>query len=204
MAEKIIECEADKTKRYYRVIQTAKKYRDGRRFPIDEMVVSDRKIDLNATDTKEIGGFFVSTYEYIFRWLIRGDTLCEVTIPDESKIYKTVSENGIYLSEKMILTNPIKINDDVAMELYLNSTLPQYSYFEAMAACAIMGYINTAIKVCEDKVNKENIDIAIIKFESFCKRREEENYIDDPFNIESVKLLYDKLKTIKKELINFE
>lgn len=197
MLGKFFECEADKNNKYYRVIQTVKEYSDGRRFPIDEIVVADNKVDLNVTEVTKIGGFCISTYEYIFRWLIRGDTLCEVKIPRDSKIYKTVSENGIYISEKIILTNPKKINDDFAMELYLNSTLPEISYFKAMTACAICGYINTALKVCEDKVNKENVDIAISELEDFCKRREEENYITNILAIESIKMLYDKLKQIK-------
>ena len=55
------------------------------------------------------------------------------------------------------------------MELYLNSILPEKSYFICIAVCAICGYINTAIKVFEDKVNKDNIDVAIHEFEEFCK-----------------------------------
>ena len=83
------------------------------------------------------------------------------------------------------------------MELYLNSKLPEKSYFIAIAVCAICGYINTALKVCEDKVNKENVDVAIYEFEEFCKRREEENYINDSLAIENVKIVFDKLKQIK-------
>ena len=197
MLGKFFECEADRNGKYYRFIQTEKEYSDGRRFPIDEVVIADNKVDLNATDVKKMGGFCVSTYEYIFRWVIRGDTLCEVVIPDGSKIYKTSSDNGIYLSDKIILTNPRKVDDNFVYELYLNSCLPEKSYFRAMAACAINGYINTAKKVCEDKVNKDNIDLAITEFEEFCKRREEEEYIKDILLIETVKIVYDKLKEIK-------
>lgn len=168
MLGKFFECEADRNKKYYRVIQTIKEYNDGRRFPIDKIVEADNKVNLNATRQSEMGGFCISTYEYIFRWLIRGDTLCEVKIPKDTKIYKTVSENGIYVSEKIILTNPQIINDNFAMELYAKSKLPEISYFKAMTACAICGYINTALKVCEDKVNKENVDIAISELENFC------------------------------------
>ena len=146
-----------------------------------------------------MGGFCISSYEYIFRWLIRGDTLCEVKIPEDTKIYKTVSDNGIYIADKIILTNPKKIDDDFAMELYRKSTLPEISYFKAMTACAICGYINTALKVCEDKVNKENVYIAISEFEDFCKRRNDEKYINEPLAIESVKILYDRLKMIQND-----
>lgn len=138
MLGNFFECESNKNEKYYRVIHTVKEYSDGRRFPIDEIVEANLKVDLNATDLTKLGGFCISTYEYIFRWLIRGNTLCEVHIPKDSKIYKTTSENGIYLSDKIILTNPKIIDDNLAMELYLNSKLPEKSYFIALTACANM------------------------------------------------------------------
>ena len=199
MLGEFFECEANKNDKYYRVIQTIKEYSDGRRFPLNEIVVADNKVDLNAIDRTKMGGFCISSYEYIFRWLIRGDTLCEVKIPEDTKIYKTVSDNGIYIADKIILTNPKKIDDDFAMELYRKSTLPEISYFKAMTAYAICGYINTALKVCEDKVNKENVYIAISEFEDFCKRRNDEKYINEPLAIESVKILYDRLKMIQND-----
>lgn len=200
MLGKFLKCEVNKNNKYYRVIQTEKEYEDGRKFSINEVVESEQKVDLNATDRTKIGGFYISTYEYVFRWLIRGDTLCEVEIPQDSKIYETVSENGIFVSEKMILTNPQKIDDNLAMKLYLNSTLPEVSYFKAMTACAIKGYVNTTLKVFENRVNKDNVDIAITEFEDFCKRRESEYKINDITNIELVKNLYDKLQYIKTSI----
>ncbi len=197
MIGKFFECEADKNGKYYRVIQTIKEYSDGRRFPLNEIVVAENKVDLNATDRTKMGGFCISSYEYIFRWLIRGDTLCEVKIPEDTKIYKTVSDNGIYIADKIILTNPKKIDDDFATDLYKVSTLPELSYFKARTACSICGYINTAIQVCNDKVNKENVDIAIKELEDFCKRRDDEKYIDNPLAKESVQILYNRLKEIK-------
>lgn len=197
MLGKFFECEADKNIKFYRVIQTVKEYSDGRRFPIDEIVIADKKINFNAEQQIDMGGFCVSTFNYIFRWLIRGDTLCEVIIPENEKIYKTVSENGIYIAEKIILINPTKIDDDFATELYLKSNLPEVSYFKAMTACAICGYIKTALKVCEDKVNKDNVDTAIIELEEFCKRRNDEKFIEDISAISSVQILKNRLLDIK-------
>ena len=202
MTGKLFECEADKKKKYYRVIQTIKEYRDGKRFPIDEVVIADKEIDLNATESMQMGGFCVSTYNYAFRWLIRGDTLCEVIIPEDSKFYKTVSDNDVYVCEKMILTNPQKIDDNFAMELYKVSTLNDISYFRAMTACAICGYINTALKVFEDRVNEQNISIAISEFEGFCKRREQEHYGKNTLEIESVKIIYNKLMDFQNNIKN--
>lgn len=197
MIGKYFECEADKNTKYYRVIQTIKEYEDGRKFSINKIVVSDKKINLSAEEKRDIGGFCISTYEYIFRWLIRGDTLCEVEIPDSEKVYKTVSENGIYRAEKIILTNPKKIDDDFATKLYLSSTLPEISYFKAMTACAICGYINTALRVCKDKVNKNNVNTAILELNGFCERRIMEKYDKNSFEIDNINLLKNELEKIK-------
>ena len=45
MLGKFFEGEADKNKKYYRVIQTVKEYTDGRRFPINEIVESSCTLD---------------------------------------------------------------------------------------------------------------------------------------------------------------
>ena len=197
MLGKFFVCQAPKKGKYVKAINTIREYQDGRRFPIDEIVIADKKINFNAEQQIDMGGFCVSTFDYIFRWLIRGDTLCEVIIPENEKIYKTVSENGIYIAEKIILTNPTKIDDDFATELYLKSNLPEVSYFKAMTACTICGYIKTALKVCEDKVNKDNVDTAIIELENFCTRRNNENFLEDVEAIENVKLLRNHLLEIK-------
>ena len=197
ISNEFFECEADRNGKYYRVIHTVKEYNDGKRFPLNEIVVSDKKVDLNATKREDIGGFYISTLEYIFRWIIRGDTLCEVTIPEDTKIYKTTSENGIFVADKIILTNPIKLDEDLVMKLYKESKLPEISYFKAMAASAISGYINVALKVLDDKVTKDNIEIAINEIDDFCKRRYGEKYINDEVAKENIDILYSKLKEIK-------
>lgn len=191
------ESEADKNIKYYRVIQAVKGYRDGRRFPLNEVVISDKKVNIDAKAREDIGGFYISTLDYIFRWIIRGDTLCEVTIPEDTKIYKTTSENGIFVADKIILSNPIKLDEELVMKLYKSSSLPEISYFKAMTACAICGYTNVALKVCEEKVNKRNVDIAIKELEEFCKRRNDEKYIDTDEAKISLQSLKDKLNKIK-------
>jgi hypothetical protein len=188
--------EANNKNIYYKIIQTATKYRDNRNFPIDEVVIADRKVNLNAETSEEMGGFFISDYDHIFRWLIRGDTLCEVKIPEGSIIYKTSSKNGIYIADRIILTNPKKLNDDLAMILYENSKLPEESYFRALAACAIKGYSKTIIKVINERVNNQNVVACIEEFNAFCQRREEE-YKIDTFNLELVKNTLTTLNNIK-------
>lgn len=197
MLGKFFECEADRYGKYYRVIHTLTKYSDGKSFPINKIVIADKKTNLNAIEQTEMGGFCVSTYNYIFRWLIRGDTICEVKIPEDTKIYKTVSENGVYIADKIILTNPHKINDDLAMKLYKASTLPEKSYFIAMTVCAICGYMNTAMEVLKEKVNKNNVEAAISELKMFCKERKKEKYPINQQENENVIKILDKLNEIK-------
>lgn len=199
MMGKLFVGEADCQNKYYKFIQTKKKYADGKEFPIDEIVEASRPVNLEAENPIDMGGFCVSIYENAFRWVVRGDTLCEVLIPEGEKIYTTGSDNGIYIAQKIILTNPKKVDDEFAMQLYLNSKLPEKSYFLAMTACAICGYIKTALQVCLDKVNSENVEIAITELDDFCKRRMEEKYIENASEIETIKILRNKLLEIKKE-----
>ena len=70
MLGKFLECEANKNDKYYRVIQTIKEYSDGKRFPIDEEVVADKGVNFNAIEQNEMGGFCITTYDYVFRCLL--------------------------------------------------------------------------------------------------------------------------------------
>ena len=59
------------------------------------------------------------------------------------------------------------VTDEVAMKLYLKSTIPEKSYYKSLAGLAIRGYVNTARKLIEDKVNKNNIDLVIDEINDF-------------------------------------
>jgi len=187
---------ADRNGKYYKIIQMYQKYRDGRFFPIDEIVECDTKVDLMADDYKKIGGFFISNYEWIFRWIIRGDTLCEVKIPNDSSIYRVEGKVKAFVANKIILTNPQKLDDDFVNVLYENSNLPENEYFRALAACSVKGYIKTATKLVTDKVNKSNINICIEEFKAFCERRNLE-YNTNTFEIEAIKKVIAMLNNIK-------
>ena len=65
------------------------------------------------------------------------------------------------------------------MQLYLKSDLPEKSYYKAMAGCAVRGYMNTALKIFEDKVNKSKINVAIMEYEDFCKQESNEEFNEE-------------------------
>lgn len=138
-------------------------------YKVDEINVAD-KWNPNALDPTEMGGFNFSTEDKILRWLIRGDTLYDVEIPKDAEVINCPSEsapNGVFRSNKIILHNPRTVTDDIAMNLYLKSNLPEKSYYKSLIGCAIRGYKNTCIKIIKDKVNQDNIDIVLSEINDF-------------------------------------
>ena len=119
-----------------------------------------------------MGGFNFSTEDKILRWLVRGDTLYDVIIPDDAEVIDCPSPSaphGVFRSNKIILTNPRQMTDEMAMDFYLKSDLPEKSYYKSLAGVAIRGYRNTSLKIIEDKVNKDNIDLVLSEIEDFIK-----------------------------------
>lgn len=150
----------------------------------------------SENDPKKMGGFNFSTENSILRWLIRGDTLYDVDLPEDAEVVECDSPSaphGVFRSNKIIISNPRVVDDDMAMELYIKSNLPEKSYFKAMAGCAVRGYINTALKIFEDKVNKNNVKEALFEFESFCTPKDSDKFDTHTNAQKCVKIIYDKL-----------
>lgn len=124
----------------------------------------------SADNPKDMGGFNFSSEDKILRWLIRGDTLYDVEIPPDAEIINvdnSSTPNGVFRTNKIILLNPREVTDELAMELYIKSNLPEKSYYKALAGLAIRGYINTAKKLIKDRVNKDNIDLVLEEINDF-------------------------------------
>lgn len=90
----------------------------------------------------------------------------------------------------LAIQRPRTVTDDIAMELYLKSDLLEKSYYKAMVGCAVRGYMNTALKIFEDKVNKENVRLVTLKFEDFCKEGTEKQFD------KNTRFIYGKLKKL--------
>jgi len=140
-------------------------------YKIDEVNIAEIW-NPNASDPKDFGGFNFSTEDKILRWLVRGDTIYDVVIPEDAEIIDCPSESaphGVFRSNKIILTNPRPMTDELAMNFYLKSDLPEKSYYKSLAGVAIRGYRNTALKIIDDKVNKSNIDLVLSEIDDFVK-----------------------------------
>lgn len=170
----------------------------GFQYKIGEVNISE-KWNPNDLDPKNRGGFNFSTENKILRWLVRGDTIYNVTIPENAEIIDCPNESaphGVFITNKIILTNPRLITDEMAMHFYLVSDLPEKSYFKAMYGVARRGHMKTALQIFKDKINKKNINLALDEFEDFCKPSD--SWVDDGEHLgENIKKIYQMLLEIK-------
>ena len=140
-------------------------------YKINEVNIADTW-NPNASDPKDFGGFNFSTEDKILRWLIRGDAIYDVEIPEDAEVVDCPSESaphGVFRSNKIILINPRPMTDELAMNFYLKSDLPEKSYYKSLAGCAIRGYRKTCLQIIKDKVNKDNIDLVLSEIDDFVK-----------------------------------
>ncbi len=140
----------------------------------------------DADTPQEMGGFNFSTEDKIFRWLIRGDTIYEVEIPDSAQIIDCPSKSaphGVFRSNQIILHNPRKITDEMALDLYHKSNLPEISYYKSLAGCAIRGYRNTCLEIIKDKVNKSNIALVLSEIADFVSPYQDSNTPNDELTV---------------------
>lgn len=59
--------------------------------------------------------------------------------------------------------------DELTMNFYLKFNLSEKSYYKSLVGVAIRGYRNKVLKIIEDKVNKENIDLVLSEIDDFVK-----------------------------------
>lgn len=65
-----------------------------------------------------------------------------------------------------------------------------------MVGCAVRGYMNTALKIFEDEVNKENVRLVTLKFKDFCKEGTEKRFDENKHLNEQTRFIYGKLKKL--------
>ena len=64
-------------------------------------------------------------------------------LPEDAEVVDFLSNSAphsVFRSDKIIISNPRTVTDDIAMELYLKSDLLEKSYYKAMVGCAVRGY----------------------------------------------------------------
>ena len=84
---------------------------------INEVNISDFW-NPEAERGEETGGFNYATEDSILRWLHRGDTIYDVEIPEDAEVIERQTSTIVYRTNKIILKNPRKVDDDMALYFY--------------------------------------------------------------------------------------
>lgn len=187
--------EACKSPKYMRVMYATKSHAGGFEYKIDEVNETENWNPL-ASNPEEFGGFNFSVEDKMLRWLLRGDTLYDVIIPSDAEVVECESKSaphGVFRSNKIILTNPRKLNDDLVMDLYLKSNLPDNSYFQCLTFLSLRDYDKVCKKIIEDRVNETNVEQAIETFTTFFELKDEDK--NECYN--NVYKLLNKIKKYK-------
>ena len=149
-----------------------------------------------ADSGKEFGGFNYCDEKCILRWLHRGDTIYDVEVPKDAENIKLDGATTIYRTNKIIVKNPRKVDDDLALHFYEISEIPEKSYYKALGAVAVMNYKKTALKILKDKVNKNNINEVLEEWNEFI---DHDGKNDRKDSNETVKIIERMLLEIKAD-----
>lgn len=144
-----------------------------------DTIISADKWNPDAQAPEEMGGFNFSNEANILRWIVRGNVVYDVKIPAGATVINCPNPstpNGVFRTNKLILTNPRPLTDDLAMYYYKKSKMPEKTYYKTLVGLALRGCINTAKQLIQDKVNKNNINEVLEEVNNFLKPfRKEDN-----------------------------
>ena len=177
--------------KYVRVMDGLKSNAGGFEYKLDEINVSE-KWDTTTLDPEKMGGFNFGTEDKILRWLHRGDTIYDVIIPENTELILCDEEKGIYRSNKMIVTNPRIITDELVMELYKKTTLSNKIIAQCLVTLLWKSRKEIVKYIIKDRVNLNNIEEILNEFIRYAG--------EDNLYSESGKEIYDILKEIQSPL----
>ena len=181
-------------KKYVIVMDGLKSNAGGFEYKLDEINIA-KVWNPNTFNPKEMGGFNFSTADKILRWLHRGDTIYDVTIPDGAEVILCDEDKGVYRANKIIVSNPRKITDEMVIEFYKINTLPSKVIYQCLVTLLYKNRINISKYIIHDYINKENIKEAITEFQNYVSK---ENFEYSKLS-DDEKEIYDLLKSIKEQ-----
>ena len=181
--------------KYVRVMDGIKSNSSGFEYKLDEINISNNW-NPNEIEPDKMGGFNFGREDKILRWLHRGDTIYDVIVPDDAEVILCNEEKGVWRTNKIIVTNPRMITNEIVMELYKKTTLSNKVLAQCLQILLWKNRMEMSEFIVNDKVNKENVDEFIIEFENYSKKTEKFNY--DELG-ENSKIIYDMLTKIKAQ-----
>lgn len=177
--------------KYVKVMDGLRSNAGGFEYKLDEINIANIW-NPNNLDAKGMGGFNFGTEDKILRWLHRGDTIYDVIIPDNTEVIKVDNEKGVYRSNKIIITNPRKITDEMILELYKKNTLSTKILAQCLLVLIWKNKLEISKYIIKDIVSLNNVDEILEEFI---------NYAGDKYlTYDSVQEIYNILKEIKSPI----
>ena len=140
-----------------------------------------------AKTPEEMGGLNFSNEENILRYLHNGDTIYDVEVPDDAEVVvvkECATPGGVFRGNKIIVRNPRSLTDEMALEFYNMSTIPDTAYPKALGGVALLNFSMTAKAIFDEKVNDGNIDFFLSEWNDFMDRKSRKNCNETVIEIE--------------------
>lgn len=118
----------------------------------------------------EIGGFNIATEAAMLRWICRGNILYDVILPEDAEIVYPPNDQiqgELARVNKLILTNPRPMTDEIAMHFYKKAKFHHQEYFKILVICAICGHTKTCEAILHDHVTPVNARECLMVWDSF-------------------------------------
>ena len=177
--------------KYVRVMDGVKSNAGGFDYKIDEVNVASNW-NPKADNPEEFGGFNFGVEDKILRWLHRGDTLYDVIVPDDAEIVLVDEEKSVYRSNKIIVTNPRCITDDMVLELYSKNTLSNKIIAQCLLTLIWKNRLDISKYIIKDRVDLNNVDEILEEFVNYAGEKNLE--------YESTQEVYNILKEIQSPI----
>ena len=177
--------------KYVRVMDGLKSNAGSFEYKLDEINVA-KNWNPDNLNPEEMGGFNFGTEDKILRWLHRGDTIYDVIIPEDTEVIKVDNEKGIYRANKIIVTNPRIITDDMVIKLYEKNTLSNKIIAQCLLTLIWKNRIEISKYIIKDRVNLDNVNEILEEFVNYAG--------DKNLSYDSTQEIYTILKEIQSPI----
>ena len=161
-------------KKYVRVMDGIKSNAGGFEYKLDEVNIA-KLWNPNTMEPDKMGGFNFGTEDKILRWLHRGDTIYDVIIPDDAEVILCDENKGVYRANKIIVSNPRKLTDNLVMDLYKKTTLWNKILADCLVTLIWKDRIEISKYIINDMINKNNVDEFYTEFINYSSKNDFEN-----------------------------
>ena len=181
--------------KFVRVMDGLTSNAGGFEYKIDEINIAE-KWDTSTLDPEQMGGFNFGTEDKILRWLHRGDTIYDVIVPEDAELILCDEEKGIYRSNKIIVTNPRPLTNELIIDLYKKTTLSNKIIAQCLTVLLWKNKLEISKYIIKDRVNKQNVDEVLNEFTNYAGKG---NFLYEKAG-DQTREIYDILKEIQSPL----